>query len=129
MSKTWGCCLSKDVTTYWNKTSSISNMRNVKRSKNNCKSRSATPQWFVFTVIVAITFLLCLAINFRAFSDMRRQSIEYTSLNTEIDKLTTENLVLQEEIRNLKHDPRTIEREARKIGMSRPNEKILVPIY
>lgn len=121
--------MSKDVTTYWNKTSSISNMRNVKRSKNNCKGRSATPQWFVFTVIVAITFLLCLAINFRAFSDMRRQSIEYTSLNTEIDKLTTENLVLQEEIRNLKNDPRTIEREARKIGMSRPNEKILVPIY
>jgi len=58
---------------------------------------------------------------------VRGESAENNKLNAEIDKLTTENLVLQEEIRNLKHDPRTIEKEARKIGMSRPNEKILVP--
>ena len=59
---------------------------------------------------------------------MREQVNENTSLNEEIERLTTENVVLQQEIKNLKHDPKTIAREARKIGMSRPNEKILVPI-
>jgi cell division protein FtsB len=79
-------------------------------------------------VIVSITFLLCLAINFRAFSEMRQQTSENTLLNEQIKKLTTENSVLQEEAKNLKNDPQTIAREARKIGMSRPNEKVLVPI-
>ena len=74
-----------------------------------------------------MTFMMCLAINFRAFSEMRTQSIEFQQLNTQIDKLSTEKILLQEEIQNLQHDPKTIEREARKIGMSRPNEKILVP--
>ncbi len=72
--------------------------------------------------------MLCLAINFRAFSDLRSETAEHTQLNSEIETLTTGNLVLQEEIKNLKSDSRTIEREARKIGMSRPNEKILVPM-
>ncbi|MBA2737664.1 MAG: septum formation initiator family protein [Pyrinomonadaceae bacterium] len=49
------------------------------------------------------------------------------SLTSQIEILTTENLSLQEEIHSLKSDSRAIEREARKIGMSRPNEKILVP--
>jgi cell division protein FtsB len=42
--------------------------------------------------------------------------------------LTNENLAIQEEIHNLKTDARVIEREARRIGMSRPNEKVLVPV-
>lgn len=71
--------------------------------------------------------MLCLAINFRAFSDLRLEVAKYQELNTEIQTLTSGNLVLREEIQNLKTDERTIEREARKIGMSRPNEKILVP--
>ncbi len=71
--------------------------------------------------------MICLAINFRAFSEMREQSSEFSELNSEIEKLTTNNLVLQEEIQNLKNDENTIAREARKIGMSRSNEKVLVP--
>ncbi len=102
----------------------------MQSDKHKTKSKKeATPQWFIFTIIVSITFLLCLAINFRAFSEMREQSSTNTTLSAEIEKLTTENLVLEKEIRNLKHDPRTIEREARKLGMSRPNEKILVQVY
>lgn len=121
--------MNKVATTYWDNLTTVS-LTKKKRSKivKRSKSNSKTPQWFIFTVTVSITFMLCLAINFRAFSDLRGQSAEYKKLNTEIQNLTTGNLVLQEEIQNLKHDSRTIEREARKIGMSRPNEKILVPI-
>ena len=96
--------------------------------KKRKREKGSTPQWFIFTVIVSITFLLCLAINFRAFSELRQETIENSTLNTEIEKLTTETVVLQGEIKDLKNDPKTIAREARKIGMSRPNEKILVPV-
>ncbi len=42
--------------------------------------------------------------------------------------MTNENLAIQEEIHNLKTNSRAIEREARKIGMSRPNKKNFVPV-
>ncbi|MEZ5307723.1 MAG: septum formation initiator family protein [Pyrinomonadaceae bacterium] len=74
-----------------------------------------------------VTFMLCLAINFRAFSEMRKQTNEFSELNTEIDNISDKNLALQEEIQNLKKDEATIAREARKLGLSRPNEKVLVP--
>lgn len=121
--------MNKVATTYWDNLTTVT-MPKKKRQKtvSRSKTNSKTPQWFIFTVTVSITFMLCLAINFRAFSDLRSESAENSQLNTNIETLTNENLLLQEEIQNLKHDPRTIEREARKMGMSRPNEKILVPM-
>ena len=120
--------MSKVADTYWNKLIFYRTKPpgRVQRKKSR---KSETPQWFIFLVIVSITFLLCLAINFRAFSEMRQQQNENMLLNAEIDNLTIESTVLQEEIKDLNNDPKTIAREARKIGMSRPNEKILVPIY
>lgn len=121
--------MSKVVATYWNNNSLISLKKGSRtRTKKRNQQKAETPKWFIFTVIVLITFMLCLAINFRAFSEVRGQTAEHNQLNTQIENLTNGNLVLQEEIQNLKHDSRTIEREARKIGMSHPNEKILVPI-
>ena len=110
---------------YWSKTA----RKTKKRSRDGKKAgaKKSTPQWFVFAVVVLITFMLCLAINFRAFSEARKQTAEYSELNTEIEKLTTKNLVLQDEIQVLKSDDKAIAREARKIGMSRSNEKVLVP--
>lgn len=58
---------------------------------------------------------------------MSQQMSHNETLTTQAEILTGENLSLQEEIHSLKSDARAIEREARKIGMSRPNEKILVP--
>ncbi|MCD9186800.1 MAG: septum formation initiator family protein [Pyrinomonadaceae bacterium] len=49
------------------------------------------------------------------------------TLAQQVETLTNENLLLQEDIHDLKSDARAIEREARKMGMGRPNEKILVP--
>ena len=74
-----------------------------------------------------MTFMLCLTINFRAFSELRGEFQENQQLNTDVDQLTNQNLALQEEIHNLKTDSTVIEREARKLGMSRPGEKIFVP--
>lgn len=117
--------MNKVAVTYWNNPQTIS-MRN--RSKNVRRTQSTTPQWFVFAVIASITFMLCMAINFRAYSDMTQETIQFEQLNSEINKLSSENLLIQEDIHSLKTDERAIEREARKIGMSRPNKKILVPV-
>lgn len=91
------------------------------------KRDSTTPQWFIFTVVVSITFMLCLTINLRAFSEMNTEVEQHQRLNVEVNQITNENLALQEEIHNLKTDAATIEREARKLGMSRSGEKVLVP--
>ena len=91
------------------------------------KKTSAKNSWFGFAAVASISFLLCLAINLRAFSEMRQEVNQHEQLNLQMETLTTENLALQEEIKDLRKDERAIEREARKIGMSRPNEKILVP--
>ncbi len=103
-------------------------MRKQTRAAINVKSNiSAKNSWFGFAAIASISFLLCLAINLRAFSEMRQEVKTNEQLNLQMETLTTENTVLQEDIQNLRKDKRAIEREARKIGMSRPNEKILVP--
>ena len=101
-------------------------MRN--RSKSVKRAKSTTPQWFVFVVITLMTSMLCMAVNLRAYSEMTRETIQHQQLNSEIERLNNENLTIQQEIHSLKSDPRAIEREARKLGMSRPNEKVLVPV-
>ena len=116
--------MKKEGAIYWSKKT---RRRSAKRGKTPKSGRSPRPQWFGFSIVVLITFMICIAINFRAFSEMRKQSNEFSDLNTEIEKLTTNNLALQEDIQNLKNDDETIAREARKIGMSRSNEKVLVP--
>ena len=121
--------MNKVAVTYWNNSQTISiPMRNRSKSASKRGAQSTTPQWFVFLVIASIACMVCMAVNLRAYSEMSRQSIQNEQLSAEIDALNNENLIIQQEIHSLKSDPRAIEREARKIGMSRPNEKILVPV-
>ena len=117
--------MSKVAATYWNNSQTISMpMRN--RTRKAKRAASKTPHWFLFVVVASITLMLCLAINFRAFTEMNEEAGQHQQLQSDIEKLSVENLAIQEEIHNLRNDSQTIEREARKIGMSRPNEKILV---
>lgn len=53
---------------------------------------------------------------------MRKEYNRHQVLAAEIEQLTIENLTIQEEIQRLRHDPRTIEREARKLGLGRAGE-------
>ena len=118
--------MSKVVASYWNNSQTLP-LPAAGRPRAARRSKGATPQWFMFLVAVSITFMLCMAVNLRAFSEMHAEAAQHQELNTELEKLSGENLALQEEVHNLKNDSQTIEREARKIGMSRPTEKILVP--
>lgn len=118
--------MSKVADTYWNNTQTIT-MPVKPRKKAAGRATTSTPQWFLFVVVVSITLMLCLAVNFRAFSEMTAEAEQNNQLSTDVEKLSVENLALQEEIHNLRNDSQTIEREARKIGLSRPNEKNSVP--
>lgn len=115
--------MSKVAVTYWDNPQTISMpVRNRTKTTDAKRSESiAPPQWLVFAVVASMTLMLCIAINLRAYSVMNTEAQQYERLNTDIEQLTNENLAIQEEIHNLKTDSHAIEREARKIGMSRPN--------
>ena len=119
--------MSKVVATYWDNSQTVWTKPHTVTMPQTKRANTVTPQWVVFAVIASVTCLLCLTINFRAFSEMRQEIDQHETLTSQTEILTTENLSLQEEIHSLKSDSRAIEREARKIGMSRPNEKVLVP--
>ncbi len=125
--------MSKVVATYWTNSQTVwtkpqtVTMPRENRAKTVKSIDRTTPQWLIFTVVATLTCMLCLTINFRAYTEVQQEMSQNETLSVQAEILTTENLALQEEIHSLKSDPRAIEREARKIGMSRPNEKILVP--
>jgi cell division protein FtsB len=91
------------------------------RTKNAKRPETALPQWFVFAAIASITFMLCMAINIRAYSEMSQEMEQNQRLSVQLESVTNENLAIQEEVHNLKIDSSFVEREARKIGLSRPN--------
>ena len=119
--------MSKVAVTYWDNSHTVS-MPVKPRAKTASTRTTATPQWFVYVVIASITCMLCMAINLRAFSEMSAELEQNERLSLAVEQLTNENLGLQGEVHNLKTDSLTVEREARKIGMSRANEKVLVPV-
>jgi cell division protein FtsB len=69
-----------------------------------------------------------MAINLRAFSEMSQELEQNERLSLAVEQLSNENIGLQTEVHSLKNDSHAVEREARKIGMSRPNEKVLVSV-
>lgn len=89
-------------------------------------NRPVVPMWAAFAIVISIAAMLGLSINFRSFSAMREEITENEQLTTKIQSITDENLQLQEEIHNLKNDPRVVEREAQRLGIIR-REKVSVP--
>ncbi len=118
--------------TYWTNKQATSTKgrtaiaRRAKAGADKVKS-TTTPQWWAFGIAGSLTLMLCLTINFRAFSELSKESTQNSTLESEIQSMTNENLALQEQIHYLKNDPGTVEREARKFGLRRPKDKVPVP--
>ena len=85
------------------------------------------PRWIPYGLTALFALVLCFTINFRAFTELNREAEQHDTLNQEIEKLTTENLDLQEEIYYLHNDSTVIEREAKKFGFQRKEKKVSVP--
>jgi len=90
--------------------------------KRNTEQRRMPSVNVAFLLVIAMTVLLGLTINFRAYQTMKIESTENDQLSIKAKSLSDENLQLQEEINDLKTDRRTVEREAKRLGISlRPN--------
>jgi len=85
------------------------------------------PRWFVIGISIFLSTMVVLTLNYNAWTNVQRESQLNQQLSADINQLTFENSSLQDEIRRLQTDPKTIEREARKLGMGRVNEKVFVP--
>ena len=90
------------------------------------RRRTTVPLWAGFAILISMAVMLCLSINYRSFSVMHEEVRENDQLSTKIQSITDENLQLQEEIHNLKSDVRVIQREARRLGITR-SDKSSVP--
>ena len=86
------------------------------------------PRWASYGSIALIAAVLCLTVNFRAYTELSKEVDQNQQLNTEIENMTTDNLNLQEEIYYLQNDSGVIEREARKFGMKRSDREKKVPV-
>jgi len=105
-------------------TPSIKRRANKGRTVNRTTSLSLLNRSHLWTFGIAgtTTLLLCLTINFRAFSEWNHASTNNSTLEARIQGITSENLALQEEIHYLKNDSGTVEREALKFGLQRPRQ-------
>ena len=86
--------------------------------------KNVLPSWLPVVAGVTLVLMLVLTVNYRAYSELRKESQVFEELNNKVQQATTENLSMQEEIYYLKSDPKTIEREARKYGLARPKEQV-----
>jgi cell division protein FtsB len=60
------------------------------------------------------------------FIAMHRKQQEIQKVKTELDRLNKENAGLEQDVRNLKTDPQTVEKIAREeLGQSRPGEIVI----
>lgn len=113
--------MSKAANIYWD---SIESARAVPRSAARPRRRTTVrtqrrtaPWWLSVVIVTSIFVMLCVSINFRAFTEARDEAARNTYLATQIQSLQDENLSLQEEIHTLKTDPEVIRREARRLGL------------
>jgi hypothetical protein len=119
--------LNKAENIYWtNARTSTTPRRTTRRKKAVPATRGRSPYWLSLMIVGAIFSMLCISINLKAFSSMRSETEQNTRLSVEIQNLIDENLVLQEEIHLLKTDPKVIQREAEKIGVTLAQEKFPV---
>ena len=63
-------------------------------------------------------------VNVRSYLDLANEEKAHEELNRQVQQMNEENLGLQEEIYYLKNDTDTIEREAKKYGLVRPQSKL-----
>ena len=120
--------MNKVAVTYWDNPRATILMPVNARAKITPAKGRRNPQWLAFALLATLTLMLCTAINLRAFAEMSAEVEQNQHLTATVEQLTDGNIGLQTEVHNLKTDRMTLEREARKIGMTRPNEKVLVPV-
>lgn len=82
------------------------------------------PLWIPVAASIALVLTITATVNYRAYSSLSKEERAHQELNQKVQRKTEDNLGIQEEIYYLKNDPATIEREARKYGLVRPEKQV-----
>jgi cell division protein FtsL len=86
------------------------------------------PSWVIFGMVLLATLAVCITVNMRTRSKLLQASDQFAAIQTDVASLRTINRSLQQEVEELKTNPRTIEAAARsRLNMVRSNE-IVVPL-
>ena len=91
------------------------------------KRKRILPRWASYGATAIFVIVLCLTINFRAYTELSREVEQNENLNSRIEEMTSDNLGLQEEIYYLQNDSEVIKREAKKFGFRAKEKKVPVP--
>ena len=125
--------MNKAANIYWDDSSWPTARRNSATRRRRTRTAAAAkdrtaPWWISFLIVTSIFVMLSVSINYRAFTEAREETDKNAQLAAQVQNLTDENLALQEEIHTLRTDPRVIQREAKRIGMSLRRDKVPVPV-
>lgn len=82
------------------------------------------PRWVPVAASITLVLTITATVNVRSYIDLANEQRTHEELNRRVQQMNEENLGLQEEIYYLKNDTDTIEREARKYGLVRPQNKL-----
>lgn len=97
------------------------------KSQGTTTTRRKPPLWIAFIIVIAITVMLGVTINYSSYARMSQEVGENSELSNRLQGLMDENLQLQDEIHDLKTNPKVIEREAKRLGITTGIKKVPVP--
>ena len=86
--------------------------------------RRILPRWVPIAASLTLVLSITATVNVRSWIDLANEQQHHEELNQRVQEMNEENLGLQEEIYYLKNDTDTIEREAKKYGLVRPQSKL-----
>lgn len=86
--------------------------------------RRVLPRWVPVAASLTLVLTITATVNVRSYIDLANEQKDNEQLNQRVQEMNDENLGLQEEIHYLKNDTDTIEREAKKYGLVRPQNKL-----
>lgn len=102
------------------RSSKMRRRRSIAAPSASAVRRRVIPRWVPIAASVTLVLMITVTVNLRSYFDLRTEEQNNKELNQRVQEITEENLGLQEEIYYLKNDPSTIEREAKKYGLVRP---------
>lgn len=88
------------------------------KARGTTKAQRKPPLWIAFVIVISITVMLGVTINYSSYSRMSQEVTENDQLSNRLQALMDENLQLQDEIHDLKTNPEVIEREAKRLGIT-----------
>ncbi|HEY2117734.1 MAG TPA: septum formation initiator family protein [Candidatus Acidoferrum sp.] len=93
--------------------------------QESCKNLFANYGRHLLAIFVVVLFVHDV-FGTHGFMAMRHKQQEIQKVKTELDRLNKENIGLEQDRKNLKSDPATIEKIAREeFGQSRPGEVVI----